>query len=231
VKILLPLDLLHADGIHNSRTGDASWNDGIHAGGVTGTSDYVLPDREETWSRLAAARASYEHQVSAAYDEVLVEVAARVSATGSIGKADIGALVLWKRLRADTRWARRLMAMTDIEVRSCTAQAADAVRDRTLPVPAAARSGRRLLSALPGFATGDALASALLVAAAPDRMAVYDRRAHAGLELLGEPLASSSGRYGRYMHLIEKLLVMAHQHGYPWIARDVDLALYRLGGR
>jgi hypothetical protein len=185
---------------------------------------------EETWSRLVAARTSYERQASAAYDEVLVEVAARVSTTGSIGKADIGALVLWKRLRADTRWARRLMDMPDLEVRSRTAQAVDAVRDRTVPVPAAARSGRRLLAALPGFTTGDALASALLVAAAPDRMAVYDRRAHAGLELLGEPLSSSSGRYGRYMHLIEKLLATAHQYGHPWTARDVDLALYWLGG-
>lgn len=193
---------------------------GVHA--------YAVSNREETWARLVAAHASYKSQASAAYDEVLMEVAARVSTTGSIGKADIGALVLWKRLRADTRWARRLMNMTDIEVRSRTAQAADAVRDTTVPVPAAAQSGRRLLSALPGFAKGDALASALLVAAAPDRMAVYDRRAHASLELLGEPLASSPGRYGRYMHLIEKLLVMAHQNDYPWIARDVDLALYWL---
>lgn len=185
---------------------------------------------EETWTRLVAAHASYERQASAAYDEVLVEVAARVATTGSIGKADIGALVLWKRLRADTRWARRLMDMTDLEVRSHTAQAVDAVRDRTVPVPAAARSGRRLLGALPGFTMGDALASALLVAAAPDCMAVYDRRAHAGLELLGEPLSSSPGRYGRYMALIEKLLATAHQYGYPWTARDVDLALYWLGG-
>lgn len=44
------------------------------------------------------------------------------------------------------------------------------------------------------------------------------------------PLVSSPDRYGRYMHLIEKLLVMAHQYGCPWVARDVDLALYWLGG-
>jgi hypothetical protein len=32
------------------------------------------------------------------------------------------------------------------------------------------------------------------------------------------------------MHLIEELLDLAHQHNHPWIARDVDLALYWLGG-
>lgn len=202
----------------------------VHAGGVPGTDGSDLSDREQTWARLAAARAAYERQASAAYDEVLVDVAAHVSTTGSIGKSDIGALLMWKRLRADTPWARRLMSMPEIEVRTLTAQAVDAVRDMQVPVPAAAQMGRRLLGVLPGFATGDALASALLVAAAPSRMAVYDRRAHAGLEILGEPLTSSRGRYGRYMHLIEKLLDLAHQHDHPWIARDVDLALYWLGG-
>lgn len=41
--------------------------------------------------------------MASAYDEVLIEVAARVQAAGSIGKSDIGALLLWKRLRAHGR--------------------------------------------------------------------------------------------------------------------------------
>ena len=139
----------------------------------------------------------YEQQTAVAYDEVLVEVAARISTTGSIGKSDIGALLLWKRLRADTPWARQLMSMAEAEVRTLTARAVDAVRDTAVPVPEAASLGRRLLSSLPGFTTGDALASALLVAAAPDRMAIYDRRAQRGLELLEDSLSSSRGRYGR----------------------------------
>lgn len=61
-------------------------------------------------------------------------------------------------------------------------------------------------------------------------MAVYDRRAHRGLELLGETLSSSPGRYGRYMQLIDELLVLAHRHDDSWLARDVDLALYWIGG-
>jgi hypothetical protein len=68
------------------------------------------------------------------------------------------------------------------------------------------------------------------VAAAPDRLAVYGRRAQRGLELLGDTLTSSPGRYGRYMQLVQNLLDLAHQHNHPWIARDVDLALYWLGG-
>lgn len=125
---------------------------------------------------------------------------------------------------------RRLMSTAETEVCTVTARAVEVVCDTAVPVPEAARVGRRLLSSLPGFTTGDALASALLVAAAPDRMAVYDQRAQRGLELLGDSLSSSRGRYGRYMHLIEELLELAHQHDRSWIARDVDLALYWLGG-
>lgn len=198
-------------------------------GGVTRTEDARVADHGRTWAQLDAARAAYQ-QVAGAYDEVLVEVAARVSTTGSIGKADIGALLLWKRLRADTPWARQLMTTPDAQVRAITARAVAAACDTSAPVAEAARLGRRLLTSLPGFTTGDALASAVLVAAAPNRMAVYDRRAQRGLELLGKTLTSSRGRYGRYMLLIGELLVLARQHDRPWTARDVDLALYWLGG-
>jgi hypothetical protein len=61
-------------------------------------------------------------------------------------------------------------------------------------------------------------------------MAVYDRRAQRGLELLGENLSASRGRYGRYMRLVEELIDLAREHDRYWIARDVDLALYWLGG-
>jgi hypothetical protein len=168
--------------------------------------------------------------VPPAYDEVLFEVAGRIAGAGSIGKSDIGALLLWKRLQANTRWARQLMGMPEVEVRAVTAPAVEAVRDKTVSVPVAAQRGRRLLSSLPGFASGDALASALLLAAAPDRMAIYDRRAQLGLELLGKTLTPARGRYGRYLALVEDLRNLAHQHDRPWLARDVDLALYWLGG-
>lgn len=184
-----------------------------------------------TWGVLSKAHADLHTSVSPAYDEVLHEVSRRIRSSGDIGKADIGALLFWKRLRADTRWVRDLMIMNDIEVRSITTAAVTAVNDTSLEVPDAAAQGRAALSALPGFVSGDALASALLTAAAPERMAIYDRRAQAGLTKLGISLSAKRGRYGRYMDIIESLAATAQHHGKSWAARDVDLALFWLGGQ
>ena len=68
------------------------------------------------------------------------------------------------------------------------------------------------------------------MAAAPDRMAVYDRRAQQGLERLGVSLSSSRGRYARYMGLVEDLVGEAQQAGMSLWPREVDMALYWLGG-
>jgi hypothetical protein len=120
--------------------------------------------------------------------------------------------------------------MRDADVRAISATAVTAVCDRSAPVVEAARRGRRSLSSLPGFANGNALASAILVAAAPDRMAIYDRRARTGLIRLGYPLTSSPGRYGRYMEHIEHLRALCRdQRDDTWTARDIDLALYWIG--
>ncbi|MFJ9808950.1 hypothetical protein ACIRTB_12000 [Streptomyces sp. NPDC101158] len=64
----------------------------------------------EQWERLSSARQAYADTVSPHYDEALQDVIQRASGSGSIGEADIGALLLWKRLRADTPWAADLMA-------------------------------------------------------------------------------------------------------------------------
>jgi hypothetical protein len=194
------------------------------------------PDRDDEildaqqWDKLSAAHQAFNSSPSPAYDEVLHEVVERVQRSESVGKSDIGALLLWKRLRADTKWARRLMVLEDREVRKVTAEAVLAVNDASLSIPEAAAQGRKALSSLPGFVTGDALASAVLVAAAPERMSIYDRRAHAGLEKLGLTLSSARGRYKRYMQLVEDLRKHASARGMVWSARDVDLALYQLGG-
>lgn len=184
----------------------------------------------QAWETLRDSHAAYMAGTSRSYDEVLTEVADRIRATASIGKADIGALLFWKRLRADTPWVRELMIKPEEEVRVITEKAVSAVTDVSLPVPAAASAGRAALSPLPGFKTGDALASALLLAAAPERMAVYDERAQTGLETLGLSLSPARGRYGRYMELVEDLRSTAGQHGHTWSARDVDIALFWLGG-
>ncbi|MFE0627945.1 hypothetical protein ACFW3D_13370 [Streptomyces sp. NPDC058864] len=186
-----------------------------------------LPDG--VWSTLSAAREAYRAAVPAAYDEVLTEVAERARDSGSLGKTDIAALVVWKRLQASTAWVVELMNLLDAEVRAVTAAAVHAVRDQDAPRGAAAREGRRALLPLPGCRHGDALASALLTAAAPDRMAVYDRRAQFGLERLGYQLTPAPGRYGRYMDLLDDLLVRSGPGADGWTARDVDTALYWLG--
>ncbi|SFO00828.1 hypothetical protein SAMN05660359_00921 [Geodermatophilus obscurus] len=182
-------------------------------------------------ARLVKARQEVEQQVSGAYDEVLDEVVGRIRGSGSIGKLDIGALLFWKRLQANTPWAAQLHAMPEVQVRRITAVAVQAVTDELLDTPEAARQGRSALSPLPGLSTGDALASALLLAAAPERMAVYDRRAQTALQRLGVELSPAPGRFGRYMDLVEQLRTQAAAvAGQPWKARDVDLALYWLGG-
>lgn len=83
----------------------------------------------------------------------------------------------------------QIMNFPDHYVREATRVAVEAVNDATLSTPTAAIAGRRGISPLLGFKTGDAFASALFISAAPDRMAVYDSRAQAGLMKL-EPLYS-----------------------------------------
>jgi hypothetical protein len=179
--------------------------------------------------QLLGAHAYHRETASPFYDEVLDTVAARVASDGSLGKAEIGALVLWKRLRADARWVRALHAVPEREVRTRTAAAVDAACDRRVDNAVAADAARARLMGLPGFDHGDALASAVLLAASPDRMAVYDTRAQRGIERLGRKLDASSGRYGRYIRLIEELLLEVQVEDVRWHPRDVDLALYTIG--
>ena len=139
-------------------------------------------------------------------------------------------LSFWKRLRADTRWVPRLLRMPDSEVREVTGPAVVAAR-KDDPIKAAG-DAREMLRSLPGFGQGTALASALLTAASPTRLAVYDKRARKGLQKVELELADQPPLfYARYMLLIEQCRAEAADEGHRWSARDVDLALYILGGR
>jgi hypothetical protein len=185
----------------------------------------------ETLEILRTAHTAYAAEVAPSYDELLHEVVGRVTRTGSLGKLDIGGLVLWKRLQANTPWVTRLHGWSEQDVRAVTATAVLAVRDDRMSVSDAAAAGRAALTPLPGFDRGDALASAVLTAAAPDRMAVYDLRAQTALERLGYTVSSARGRYGRYMKLVQVLTSVANNDGLGWRPRDVDVALFWLGGR
>ncbi|MGI5397619.1 hypothetical protein [Streptomyces sp. CA-251251] len=156
-------------------------------------------------------------------------VAQRTEHTGSLGKTDIAALVVWKRLSAQTRWVTDLMSLPDTHVRAVTERAVTAVRDTTVRRSKAARTGRGIIWELPGFRTGDALASVILTAAAPQRMAVYDRRVQHALDTLGLPLTPTPGHYGRYLQLLDDLLHHGGAHANGWTARDIDTALYWIG--
>ncbi|MFE4801614.1 hypothetical protein ACFRFL_43320 [Streptomyces sp. NPDC056708] len=113
--------------------------------------------------------------------------------------------------------------------RSVTERAVTAVHDTALTRSQAARTGRGIIAELPGFHTGDALASAVLTAAAPQRMAVYDRHVQHVLDAFGLPLTRAPGRYGRYMQLLDDLLRHGAAQADGWTARDVDSALYWTG--
>ncbi|WP_244213573.1 hypothetical protein [Glutamicibacter nicotianae] len=184
----------------------------------------------ERWMLLRAAHHQYHVSTTANYDEVLFDVAERFATHQSIGKVEIGGLLIWKRLQANTRWAMDLMNVPDQRVHELTRDAYLAANDLSLSVPEAARAARSAFGSLPGFKTGDALASAVLLAAAPQRLAVYDRRAHHGLNLLGLTLTSGKGRYSRYMDIVEHLRHLAQSNAEAWTARDVDVALYKIGG-
>ena len=83
---------------------------------------------------------------------------------------------------------------------------------------------------MPGFASGTALASAVLTAVCPARLAVYDKRARRGLRDVEPELADDAPRfYATYLTLIEQCRSEALQDGHRWSAHDVDLALYILG--
>jgi hypothetical protein len=174
---------------------------------------------------LSMARA----EVAEHYDEVFYEVVERIDARGSVGKGDIAMLTVWKRLRANTTWVKQLLAKPESTVRKLTAPAVRAAR--TGEVVEAAGKARDHLWSLPGFVYGTALASAVLTAAAPTRLAVYDTRARRGLGLVGLELSVNplNSLYPRYIALIEQCRAEGQLSGEKWSTRDVDLSLYMLG--
>lgn len=73
------------------------------------------------------------------------------------------------------------------------------------------------------------MVSALILAAAPSRTAIYGRRALKALGLLGLAVVTSNGWYRGYMQTVEELRIEARNRGENWSARDVDKALFELG--
>jgi hypothetical protein len=178
---------------------------------------------------LAAALQRYRETVCDEYDETLHDVIGRVATMASLGKTDLGGLLLWKRIQIGA-WAKKLLCKSDKEVREITAKAVAAACDQELTVPEAARLARQALLDLPGAEVGDAFASAVILVAAPDRMAVYDYHAHLGLWRVGLRLKEGPGLYFRYMEVVEQCRAELLEQGHGrWLAREVELALLTLG--
>jgi hypothetical protein len=180
---------------------------------------------------LVQARGSYpNHEDGYFYDEVLLEVQAVAERSGSIGKGDIGSLLLWKRLNLSTPWTRALNDMSDRDVRTITGLALALARDNGYSIPGSAKAAREALISLPGCRSGQAVASTILTACAPQRMSVYDDRAVAALEQLQCP--PPGGYYSRYMSAVCSLADEVNKaHALNWCPRDVDKALFMIGGR
>jgi hypothetical protein len=181
---------------------------------------YLQP---QAWETLRSSYAAYKSETSPEYDEVLNEVSERIRATGSIAKTDIGALLFWKRLRADTTWVRSLMAQPEKEIRSITEKAVSAVNDASMTVPQAAAAGRSELTPLPTQGRGCTRIGAP-PGGAPERMAVYDKHAQIGLETLGLSLSPAPGRYRRYMELVEGLRSTVNPMDIPGLLGTCGLA-------
>lgn len=144
------------------------------------------------------------------YDETLREVAARAAERQYLSKADIGSLVLWKRITAQAAWATRLQVMRDHEVARVTGDAYAYAHDLNLSTPQAGQAARNALWDLPGMRGTGALSSALLLAMAPHRMAVRDRRVAAALAALGCHPSRGTDFYARYLAVLLGLAGCMH---------------------
>lgn len=178
---------------------------------------------------LETLQTSQPPHTETAYDEVLREVSARVADQGSIGKADIGALVVWKRSNATSPWSRNLMNTPESEVRAVTGRAYTLVNDPSKSIPEAGDGARQLLREIPGLGGGGAIASAVLLAMSPTRMAVWDRRVNKSLKAIDMKPKGRRHHYNSYLEIVVDLvdaMQEAADDGHTVIPREVDLALF-----
>lgn len=88
----------------------------------------------------------------------------------------------------------------------------------------------RALATLPGFASKEAIPTALLAAFDPVRYAVMDRRARAALDVLGFGVGTSRGLTSRYLERVRELRDQIRPTAPTITASDVDKGLWVLGG-
>lgn len=179
------------------------------------------------WSAVSAAD---RNGVS---DEALHTVSARAAAAKEIGKADIGALVLWKRVTANARWANQLMLTSDRRFEPRPVLHINGPTTRLSISRNRVRPRERRCGTYRAWGTA-ALASAVLLALAPYRMAVWDRRVASRSRRWGcTQRRGVGGFYGRYLTTtleLAKAMDEASTEGRCFLPRDVDLALFYIAG-
>ncbi len=107
------------------------------------------------------------------------------------------------------------------------------VRNRSHAVFATGMTDQQRLAALaplPGFATKDAMATAVLACNDPNDYGVMDRRALDGLKRVCRPIRRGRGRTLRYLDRIRELRDLVSDTKPNVTARDIDLALWTIGG-
>lgn len=183
---------------------------------------------------LETLQASQHPHTETTYDEVLREISSRIADQGSIGKADIGALVVWKRSTATAPWSRNLMNTPDSEIRQVTARTYALANDLSKSIPEAGGEAHQLLRCIPGLGGGGAIASAVLLAMSPTRMAVWDRRVNQSLKAIDMSPTGLRHRYRNYLETVVELadaMQLAASDNRAVIPREVDLALYHAAGK
>lgn len=188
--------------------------------------------------------ATYQQYWRRRHDEVLNEVSQRVQQREYLTKADIGALAFWMHADTGSGWVPELHRYPDAYVQEVTSRAFVAVQDGD--IPAAGQRGCEILRELSDLApTEEArfslpLASAILLACAPHRMAIWNSRVEAALDSpeTGPGIQSPFGRddqYAKYLEICEYVAAQLTQTSYArlhrklFTPRDADTALSQLG--
>ncbi|HTC70662.1 MAG TPA: hypothetical protein VK662_13920 [Acidothermaceae bacterium] len=193
---------------------------------MTGARDHVKPGAQLLAPEVGRYQERHPH-----YDQTFRIASDAIRTTREAGKAEICLLVTWKR-SAQGSWLGAFLALDDADVRAWTRHAFEPLWDQSAdPVTVAGEAFARLRHAdIPGFGR-TALPSALLCAADPQRLAVYDRRAQTALDNLHLRIDGAHGFYAGYIAVVTQLRHdLADLSGHPISARDVDEALYEYGG-
>lgn len=160
---------------------------------------------------------------------VLDDVAARAKKNKSLRKADIAALAFWKGMNAGAQWVPKFLDLKEKDVEKATAKAYKAANKSSLHVSEAAAKAYDALSELPGFENGDVLTSAVVLACAPKRMAIFDSSIEAGLKKADLELPAGPQKYADYLGLLREMRRDLKADGHDWTAHEVAAALSRLG--